>query len=665
MTLDNTQATQPQRFFTALEQGIIRCDGSMGYLLARHGASRNESFDYLNLSDPQLVADVHRSYLDEAGVNLLQTNTFGANRLHLATFGKSRERLVQVVNKAGVDIAREVVAGTECMVGGSVGPLTHATGDWLSSSEDDGQAIEEAYIEQIKALGDAGVDVFVIETVHRFIEGITALKVAKQLFPNIPVVFQAACTHRGQTVAGDDIETLIRAADEVGADVLGLNCFLDPAAMYSQLLDIQTWTQKPMAAQPNVGKRGLLCQGVFEADRSLRTTVNTFSVKMIEAGVRLIGGCCGITPQQIQLVKKRLDKMAPESFVEYRSKHLQRFEAARQLSHELLSNHVDYEPTRLEADLRSGDPTRRPILVEVDPPRAGEPLSKFIDGAVKLAEAGVKVITIADNPGRVPRMDRNVFANLLRREIPDIELILHIACADQTRVTFETELESLKYISRNVLVISGDPPRGEYARSSAPYDFRSVSAIRAFARRNHGFDNQGERRLEPTHYFVGGALNPAALKAQMRKFWTKSADAGASFCMTQPIFDESVLSDFHSATIEFRERLQRERSRDCFFIPGVMSIVSARNAKILRKGFGMPISQELIAEFEQLRTRKACRKRGREITRNMMSMIREKYPFQGLYVVTQFHNYKSTIADLRDSGWLQPSEPASGAEAES
>jgi methionine synthase / methylenetetrahydrofolate reductase(NADPH) len=635
-----------------LETGIVRGDGSMGYLLTRSGVSRNQSFDFLNIENPDLVAKVHKTYIDQAAVDLIQTNTFGANRFHLSSFKRSHEKFVEIVNKAGVDLAKQVTKGSKCLVGGSIGPLTHSTGDALGSKLSDPVLIREAYEEQILALGGAGVDAFVIETVHSHIEGITALQLVKEHFPRVPAVFQVASTKRGETVARDDLETLIREAEANGADCVGLNCFLDPAEMYDQILEIQQWTLLPISAQPNLGKRAQLCQGVFEAERSLKTMVQTFGSKMIEAGVRMIGGCCGITPDHIEQVRGLVDKITKVDLERYRALHKKRYDRARQVTVGDFRLRADYVPTYLEKRLRTGDIKKRPILIEVDPPRLGEDVKKFIKGAVTLYDAGIRVITVADNPGRVPRMDRTVFAQLLHKELPDLELVLHISCADQTLVRFATELESLHYISRNVLVITGDPPTGEYARSSAPYDFRSVSGIRAFSRRNHGFGLTGQENLSATDYFVGAALNPRALAPQMRKFWTKTANAGASYCLTQPIFDKATMGALYQASETMRQRLKEQRGRDCFFMPGVMTLVSARNARILRSDFGMPVSRELISEFESTRTRKEARQKGRELSREMLRLIHDDFPFQGLYVITQFHNYKSTIADLRETGWL-------------
>ena len=447
-------------------------------------------------------------------------------------------------------------------------------------------------------------------------------------------------------------ETLIRAADELGAHCLGLNCFLDPAEMYDQILELAQWTRKPLSAQPNVGKRGQLCQGVFEAERSLHTTVRTFSIKLVEAGVRLIGGCCGITPEHIRLTREHLKKVGPERLAELNRFRAEAFETARRVVVGDRERERRMPPTALERDLNSGDRARRPLLVEVDPPRLGEAPRRALEGARRLVDAGVRYITVADNPGRVPRLGRDVFAGMLQRDVPEAELILHQSCADQTMVSFATELESLHHLSRNVLVISGDPPSGDYVRSSAPYDLRSIAAIRAFVRRNHGLGVAGETELPTTDYFVGGAINPRALEPQMRKFWTKSAAAGASFCLSQPIFDLETLERFYEAGEQLRERLRTEQDRDCHFFPGVMALVSARNARILREEFGMPVPKRLIAELDEAPNRKAARARGRQVLREVLEAMRERLPFSGAYVVTQFHNYKSTIKDLRATGWL-------------
>jgi homocysteine S-methyltransferase len=270
----------------------------------------------------------------------------------------------------------------------------------------------------------------------------------------------------------------------------------------------------------------------------------------------------------------------------------------------------------------------------------------------------VRYLTIGDNPGRVPRLDRNLFAQLVKQRAPSAELVIHLSCADLTLVRFTTELESLRHLSRNILVISGDPPSGDYARSSAPYDLRAIGAIRAFSRRNHGISTNWQEGLETTDYFLGGALNPRALEAQMRRLWTKTAEAGASFCLTQPVFDTETLERLYHATEALRARLKAERGRDCFVMPGVMALTSLRNAQLLRREFGMPISKPLLAELAGLEGRKARRARGRELRREMMRLCRTDLPFPGLYVVPQFHDYADCIEDLRETGWLESKEEA-------
>jgi len=640
-------------FIQRLADGVVRGDGSMGYVLVREGVPRDRSFDFLNIDRSELVASVHRQYLEAGDVDVIQTNTFGANRLHLATFGRGHEKFVDVINREGVALARQAAEGTRALVAGSVGPLTHVAGDALHARPGDIGLIRATYEEQIRALGVAGVDLFIIETVHSYQEGIAALEIAREAFSEVPVLFLASSSRRGETAAGDDIETLIRAADERGATGLGLNCILDPAEMYDQILELGEWTNKPLAVQPNVGKRGVLCQGIFEAERSLETAVRTYARRFVDAGVRYIGGCCGIDPRHIGRIRDHLKDLSPEAVEQAAERRRERYQRARRIV--FGPGGAETKPSCLEQALRSGDedPERRPVLIEVDPPKLGESPERALAGAELLFEAGLRFITIADNPGRVPRLDRFVFARMLAERVPEAKLIIHVSCADRTLVNFATELESLHYFSRDVLVITGDPPSGEYSRSSAPYDLRSVTAIRAFARRNHGIALDGRDDLAPTDYFIGGALNPRALDSQLAKFWTKAADAGASYALTQPLFDRETLSALHAGSQRFRERLKTERDRAGWILPGVMCIASARNARILRKEFGMPVPKALIAELEELPTRKAQRRRGREIFREMMLEARAPLPFPGLYVVPQFHHYKSCIADLKETGWLR------------
>lgn len=646
-----------------LEEGLIRVDGSMGFLIAQSGIPSDQSFDAVNLTDPGKVTEIHKSYIERCQVDIIETNTFGANRSHLTSFGRGYEHLVAEINRRGVEIARGAVEGTHTLVGGAIGPITHSGEKGRASAYNDAE-LRTIYREQIEALGHAGVDAFMIETVHRHAEGLAALEIARELFPAIPVVFQVGCaSRRGNTFYGDDVETLIRAADDGGAHVIGLNCFLDPAEMYAMVLEVREWTAKPLSAQPNIGRRTVLCEGVYKTDRSILTTVSVFGRRLVDAGVRVIGGCCGMAPVHIEQLRNDLTRMTPEQVEDAHVRHLERFSKMRKListQRELPEDANVVEPrSLLEADVLSRDVARRPILVELDPPRVGHRgLERALEGAELLAQAGLSYFTVADNPGRKPRLSRDLFAHMLKARVPGCELVMHVACADKTLVAFASEMESMRFLSNNILVISGDPPNGDFAISSAPYDLRSVKGIRAYTLRNHGISVTWEDELDPTAYYVGGAFNSRAIRPQIQKLTTKTLHAGAAFVMTQPIFDVDNLEETADALLALRERVRREQDRHLAVFPGVMQITTERNARILRKSFGMPVAKKTLRRLAEL-SRDDQKKLGRDLAVQVLEAIRHRPEvFDGLYIIPQFHAYTNCIETLNESGWLDPAQAA-------
>jgi homocysteine S-methyltransferase len=293
------------------------------------------------------------------------------------------------------------------------------------------------------------------------------------------------------------------------------------------------------------------------------------------------------------------------------------------------------------------------VLVEIDPPHGGrDELDQISKGLKLLYSRGIRYITIGDNPGREPRLDRYLFSRMVLDSVPDFELVLHLACADRTLVSFSTELESLKHVTPNVLVISGDPPSGDFATSSAPYDMRSVRAIRSFTRRNYGVSLMGEEGLPPTAYFVGGAFNPRAIKAQARKFSTKALHAGASFAMTQPIFDADTVTATAEVFADLKEQVRREQGRELSVYPGVMPFTTLRNATLLRDRFGMPVPKTMLEELETL-SAEDVRAAGQESARQVLEAIHDLPDvFAGVYYIPQFHAYQRALDLLENTGWI-------------
>src|SRR5437867_3693380 len=436
-----------------LEDHVLVFDGGMGTMLYQEGVFLNSCFDELNLSRPSMVQEVHRAYI-QAGAEAVETNTFGANRYKLQGFGFQDK--VSEINRAGARIAREA-AESRAWVAGSIGPLGLRIEPWGPTSVEEAEA---AFREQAQALLEGGVDFFVLETFTDLNEIHQAIKAVRGLCP-LPVIAQMTIEEDGNSLYGTAPEVFTKRLDEWGADVVGINCSVGPQVMLECLERMVKVTERPVSAQPNAGRprsvdgRNLyLCSPEYMA---------SYARKFVQAGAKVVGGCCGTTPEHVKAMKSAIRALRPAHVaVEISLPAEQRVEV----------HPVDRaRKSLLAAGLVKG---RLVTSVEITPPK-GFDTSRVMAGAKMLKGAGVDAINIPDGPRASPRMSAQALAVILEQQV-GIETVLHYCCRDRNLLGMQSDLLGAAALGlKNLLIITGDPPKmGDYPDATAVFDVDSI-----------------------------------------------------------------------------------------------------------------------------------------------------------------------------------------------
>ena len=508
-------------FNERLRDSILIADGAMGSML-HEAVGTQRCFDELNSTEPEAVFRVHQAYI-EAGAQIIETNTFGANRLKLAALGLASE--VGRFNQRGVKIAREAreSGSREVLIAGSIGPL----GMGVKSRELSSDEILDIFQEQAGALEERGVDLFILETFSDIRELLFAIDAVRS-FSRLPIVAQLTYSEEG-TTHGD-----VRARDatlrlkEKNVQVIGANCTLGPQALLPILQELVSANDHPVSAMPNAGfpKR--------EGDRIVypKSSPEYFALFAREAadlGVRLIGGCCGTTPEHIRALAEAVKSRKP-------GKSTSATEAAVEVAPET-ARHVTREPeSKLWKKIRAGQFV---VSVEIDPPK-GVSLDRIFE-QVDRVMAGGRVDAIDINSGTMARvgMDAMLVASAL--EARGIETIPHLTTRDFNIIGLQAVLLGAWTVGgvRNVRAITGDPPSvGDYPETSGVYEIDSVGLVKVLSQLNQGNDWAGKTLGGSTNFTIGAAVNPVAddLDHEIERFVAK-VEAGAHFAMTQPIFD--------------------------------------------------------------------------------------------------------------------------------
>ncbi|MBN1816350.1 MAG: bifunctional homocysteine S-methyltransferase/methylenetetrahydrofolate reductase, partial [Sedimentisphaerales bacterium] len=515
---------------------VVFADGAMGTMLFQHGIYLNTCFDELNLTNPKLVAQVHTGYLD-AGSDFIETNTFGANEFKLAKYGLADK--VASINSAGACIAREC-AGDDALVAGSVGPLgiEHIG---LGTAIDEQARL--AFTHQITALIQADVDFLILETFSNPAEILLAIHAAKEL-TNLPIIAQMVANEQNQILLGGPIEEAIaRIAAEPSVSIVGLNCSVGPSAMLESLKLIRSVTDKPISVQPNAGlPRDIEGRRIY---MSTPEYMAEFAKRFFENGARIIGGCCGTTPEHIRQIVKAVSAMdkAMEKQIIRPKMTIKTIEKMQGLTPVPLS-----QKSRIGAKLAAGQSF---CSIELVPPR-GINLADIQEKVRTCADYGVDAINIPDGPRATSRLSPMVTAVKVQ-QAADIEAILHVCCRDKNIIGMQSDMLGTEAMGvKNVLLITGDPPKlGEYPDATAVFDLDSIALTAVVHNLNRGLDIAGNALTEPLSLTIGVGANPVAsdLQREIDRFRRKAA-AGAEYAITQPVFHVQMLLDFIDAVAD-------------------------------------------------------------------------------------------------------------------
>jgi methionine synthase I (cobalamin-dependent)/5,10-methylenetetrahydrofolate reductase len=596
-------------FLQELDTRVLVCDGAMGTMLYARGIFLNRSFDELNLTQPDLVAEVHQAYV-RAGADLIETNTFGANRLKLDAFGLADR--VHAINVQGAKIARHA-ARDQVYVAGAIGPLGLQVEPWGKIGVDEA---EEIFREQARALVEGGVDLFVLETFRDVNEIGAAIRAVRSVC-NLPVVAQMTTEEHGNSLNGVAPESFVPDLEALGADVVGLNCSVGPAAMLETLERMARVAHVKLSAQPNAGKpreiegRNLyLCSPDYMA---------SYARRFINSGVRLVGGCCGTTPDHIRAIKTAVRSLAPGGPARPKPDAEMRVTPDSTGGGPAVSgvSRTGIQPVARETKSRMANTLARGgfvVSVELTPPR-GFQTDALVDMARRLRIRGVDLVNIPDSPRASAHMSALATAVHVQQQT-GVETILHYACRDRNLLGMQSDLLGAHSMGvRNVLLVTGDPPKvGDYPDATAVFDVDSIGLANVVSRLNAGADIGGQPIGSPTAFHVGVAVNPAALNLdeELRRF-TYKVEAGAEFAITQPVFDAA----------EFQAFIARIRHHGIPILAGIMPLDSVRHAELMANEVpGVRIPEAIVERMRRADAAGRAVEEGMAIAREIAVEIR-------------------------------------------
>ena len=516
-------------FLEELSRGVLVCDGAMGTMLYAKGIFLNRSFDELNLTQPDLVAEVHQAYV-RAGADVIETNTFGATRVKLSPFGLGDR--VKTINAQGARIARHA-AREQSLVAGSIGPLGVRIEPWGKTGVDEAEAY---FREQVTGLLEGGVDLFVLETFHDMNEIASAIRAVKGL-SDLPIVAQVTTEEDGNTLDGVAPEAFVPQLEQLGAAVIGVNCSVGPAGMLETIERMARVAHVPLSAQPNAGRpREIEGRNIYLSSPEYMAS---YARRFVNNGVRLVGGCCGTTPEHVRHIKAAVRALSASNgkVASARAK-----EPPRVPSVAVHTPLPSAEKSRLANALARRVFT---VAVELIPPR-GHHVESLVEQARQLRIHGVDFVNIPDGPRASARMSA-LAASLVVQQQAGIEPILHYACRDRNLLGMQSDLLGAHSMGiRNLLIVTGDPPRvGDYPDATAVFDADSIGLTNVVASLNRGLDIGQQSIGSPTAFLIGVALNPGAVDVdhELRRFRYK-VEAGAEFAVTQPVFDGREFAEF-------------------------------------------------------------------------------------------------------------------------
>lgn len=588
-----------------LKSNVLIADGAIGTLLYAHGI--DSCFEELNLSKPSEVLQVHNAYI-KAGSQVIQTNTYGANYQKLARYGL--EDKVKEINIAGVNIAKQAAQNNTYILG-TLGGIRG-----INKSIADLSEIKRSFREQLFWLLQTGVDGILLETYYDFDELGTVLQIARQE-TNLPVIAQVSLHEVGFLQNGLVLADALHQLEQLGADIVGMNCRLGPHHTIRSLEAVPLPNKAFLSAYPNASLPEYV-DGVY-AYAGNDDYFEKSAIALYKEGVRLLGGCCGTTPRHIEAFARAVKGKEPikEKVLPIKK------EQVKLKSPYSTKEHI-FEKAK----------TKRSIIVELDPPKHLDTTS-FFEGAKALKEVGIDALTMADNSLASPRVSNLAMAALLKNQV-DVPPLVHIACRDRNLIGIQSHLMGLHALGiTELLAITGDPAKvGDFPGASSVYDLTSFDLIKLIKQFNEGQSFSGKPLKEKTNFSVAAAFNPNVrhLDRAILRLEKKIAH-GADYFISQPVYNERQLLDIYEGVKPLKVPV---------YI-GIMPLTSARNAEFLHNEVpGIKLSDTIRNQMAACgEDKEKAAQEGLAIAKHLIDIVFDL--FNGIYLITPFMRYDLTV----------------------
>ncbi|MBO1199759.1 bifunctional homocysteine S-methyltransferase/methylenetetrahydrofolate reductase [Staphylococcus simiae] len=594
------------QFLTQLKDNILVADGAMGTILYSEGIDTCP--EAYNLSHPDKIEHIHRSYI-AAGADVIQTNTYGANFEKLKNFGL--EHKVKDIHQAAVRIAKKA-ATDHTFILGTVGGFRGIKQDDLSL-----QSILYHSEIQIDTLVEEGVDALLFETYYDLEELTQIIKHTRQKY-DIPIIAQLTASNTNYLVNGTDINSALKSIVACGANIVGLNCHHGPHHMQESFTHIELPDQAFLSCYPNASLLDIENSEIKYSDNA--QYFGTVAQQLVNEGVRLIGGCCGTTPEHIKFIKSSVANLKPIN--------------SKKVVPITTSIRFNQSSTQTKQNLTSKVRERPTVIVELDTPKHLD-TTKFFDNIAKLDKANIDAVTLADNSLATVRVS-NIAAASLIKQYYNIEPLVHITCRDRNLIGLQSHLLGLSLIGVNeILAITGDPSKvGHLPGATNVYDVNSKGLTELALRFNQGINTDGDALKKCTHFNIAGAFNPNVRKLDGAvKRLEKKVDSGMSYFITQPVYSKEKIIEIYHAT----------KHLDTPFFIGIMPIASYKNALFLHNEVpGIKMSDDILAQFEAVKDDKAkTRQLSLTLSKALIDTVHQY--FNGLYIITPFQNVEDSL----------------------
>jgi len=581
-------------FRERLIDGPLLFDGGIGTEIYNKGIFINKCYEELNLTNENLIKQVHQEYKN-AGADILSTNTFAGNSLKLKPHNLSDK--VYEINKRGAELAKEI-ANNEVYVAGSIGPIPDKIEPLGPLSV---QEAEEIYLEQIQALVDGGVDLLLFETFIYPDNLIAAINGARKI-TKLPIIAQMTIDEDGSTLTGASSKVMIDDLEKTGADIIGANCTVGPQTMLAWLESVRNFTPLPISVMPNAGKpKNIDGRNIYLTSPDY---LGEYAKHFLQAGANIIGGCCGTSPDHIAKMRATITALQPE---------LKKFKVKITETKKL--DHIDPIPINKKSKLSYKLANYQFVkLVELLSPR-GISAHKELSKSKEMRDFGIDAINIPDGPRASARMSAAALALQIQSQL-NMETVLHFVCRDRNVIGMQSDLMGYYALGlKNILAITGDPPKlGNYPDATAVFDVDAIGLVNILNRLNHGMDIAGNPIGEPTGFSVGVGVNPGALdinKELDRLHW--KVDAGAEYMVSQPVFNLKVFENFLEQTQKFNIPL----------VAGLWPLISIRNAEFMNNEVpGVDVPQSILRRMRKFEgDKEAGVKEGIDIAKETLEKI--------------------------------------------